>query len=125
MADVPLQVISDNSSSERRITPSWTISQLKSKLEFVTGVPPSSQRLSLKTNAGEIIPIEAADEDAVHLSSFPLVAYTELHVGCSPFHAGGPRKASKQLLCDGFVIGGSGGGLPTASWQMASAHVVR
>lgn len=80
MADVPLQVVSDNSSSERRITPSWTISQLKSKLEFVTGIPPSSQRLSLKTNSQEVIPIDAADEDAVHLSSFPLIAYTELRV---------------------------------------------
>ncbi|KAK9417493.1 putative CAP-Gly domain-containing protein [Seiridium unicorne] len=80
MADVPLQVISDNSSSERRITPSWTISQLKSKLEFVTGVPPSSQRLSLKTANKTVIPIEAADEDAVYLTSFPLSAYAELHV---------------------------------------------
>ncbi|KAK9778835.1 putative CAP-Gly domain-containing protein [Seiridium cardinale] len=80
MADVPLQVISDNSSSERRITPSWTISQLKSKLEFVTGVPPSSQRLSLKTANKTVTPIEAADEDAVYLTSFPLSAYAELHV---------------------------------------------
>ncbi|KAI1873433.1 hypothetical protein JX265_005055 [Neoarthrinium moseri] len=80
MADIPLQVISDNSSSERRITPSWTISQLKSKLEFVTGIPPSSQRLSLKTAAKDTIPIEAANEDDVHLSNFPLQAYAELHV---------------------------------------------
>ncbi|KAI1863943.1 uncharacterized protein JN550_009222 [Neoarthrinium moseri] len=80
MADIPLQVISDNSSSERRITPSWTISQLKSKLEFVTGIPPSSQRLSLKTAAKETIPIEAANDDDVHLSNFPLQAYAELHV---------------------------------------------
>lgn len=80
MADVPLQVISENSSSERRITPSWTISQLKSKLEPVTGIPPSSQRLSLKTATKEIIPIEAADEESVRLSSFPLSPYAELNV---------------------------------------------
>lgn len=80
MADVPLQVISDNSSSERRITPSWSISQLKSKLELVTGVPPSSQRLSLQTANKVVIPIEAADEDNVYLTSFPLSAYAELHV---------------------------------------------
>jgi tubulin-folding cofactor B len=80
MADVPLYVVSENSSSERRITPSWTISQLKSKLEPVTGIPPSSQRLSLKTATKESIPIEAADEDQVHLSSFPLFTYAELHV---------------------------------------------
>ena len=30
--------------TERRITPTWTIVQLKSKLETMTGVPPGSQR---------------------------------------------------------------------------------
>lgn len=81
MADVPLVVISEFSQSERRITPSWTISQLKGKLETVTGVPPGSQRLSLKPTAGaEAIAIEAANEDDTHLSNFPLAPYAELHV---------------------------------------------
>lgn len=80
MADVPLRVVSDNTSSERRITPSWSISTLKAKLETVTGIPPSSQKLSLRPSVHESIPIEAADEDSTHLTSFPLVAYTELHV---------------------------------------------
>lgn len=80
MADVPLQVISEYSQSERRITPSWTIGQLKTKLETVTGIPPSSQRLSLKRAGSESISIEAANEDGTHLSSFPLVPYAELHV---------------------------------------------
>ncbi|KAL2863590.1 tubulin-folding cofactor B [Aspergillus lucknowensis] len=35
--------------SERRITPSWTVLQTKRKLETMTGIPPSSQRLFLKT----------------------------------------------------------------------------
>lgn len=34
--------------TERRITPTWSISQLKTKLETMTGVPPGSQRLRLK-----------------------------------------------------------------------------
>ncbi|KAI1397803.1 CAP Gly-rich domain-containing protein [Hypoxylon fuscum] len=80
MADIPLQVISDNSASERRITPSWSISQLKRKLEPVTGIPISSQRISLKTASKETIPIEAADEDSTLLSGFPLSAYAELHI---------------------------------------------
>lgn len=84
MADVPLQVISENSSSERRITPSWTISQLRSKLEPITGIPPSSQRISLKT-ASASIPIEAADEDNAHLTAFPLAPYAELHVSRAVF----------------------------------------
>lgn len=81
MADVPLLVISEYAASERRITPSWTIFTLKTKLEPVTGIPPSCQILSLKTSAGsEKIPLVAADEDAVRLSSFPLAPYAELHV---------------------------------------------
>ncbi|KAF2965958.1 hypothetical protein GQX73_g7637 [Xylaria multiplex] len=65
MADVPLLVTSENSSSERRVTPSWSISQLKSKLEPITGIPPSCQRLKLKTSANEIIAIEANNEDII------------------------------------------------------------
>lgn len=79
MADVPMLVISDSTSSERRITPSWTITLLRGKLEHITGVPPSSQRLSIKTPAGTT-PIEAANEDATTLDGFPLVPYAELHV---------------------------------------------
>ncbi|KAF5678926.1 tubulin specific chaperone cofactor B [Fusarium heterosporum] len=80
MADVPLVVIAEFAQSERRITPSWSISQLKTKLETVTGVPPSCQRLSLKPTAGaEAIAIEAANEDDTHLSNFPLAPYAELH----------------------------------------------
>lgn len=80
MADVPLIVISENSSSERRITPSWTISQLKTKLEPVTGIPSSSQKIFLKTSIHDKTPIEGDDEDTIHLTNFPLSAYAELHV---------------------------------------------
>ncbi|KAI1388766.1 CAP Gly-rich domain-containing protein [Hypoxylon trugodes] len=80
MADIPLHVISENSASERRVTPSWSITQLKRKLEPVTGIPPSSQRISLKTTSKETIAVEAADEDTTILSSFPLSAYAELHI---------------------------------------------
>lgn len=80
MADIPLQVISEATSSERRITPSWSISQLRTRLEPITGVPPHSQRISLKTASHGTVPIEAADEDHTYLSAFPLAAYAELHV---------------------------------------------
>lgn len=84
MADVPLVVISEYAQSERRITPSWSISQLKTKLEPVTGIPPSCQRLSLKPTAGaEAIAVEAPNEDDTHLSNFPLAPYAELHVSQS------------------------------------------
>ncbi|PYH92027.1 Cap-Gly domain-containing protein [Aspergillus ellipticus CBS 707.79] len=35
--------------TERRITPTWTVMQLKGKLETMTGISPSCQRLLLKT----------------------------------------------------------------------------
>ncbi|KAL3960046.1 hypothetical protein ACCO45_005163 [Purpureocillium lilacinum] len=59
MADVPLQVISENAASERRITPSWTITQLRAKLETITGIP-------LRQHT----PVQ-----------LPLAPYAELHVG--------------------------------------------
>lgn len=80
MADVPLYVVSDYSSSERRITPAWSITQLKRKLEPITGIPPSCQRISLKTPSNEVIPIGAENEENVHLQNYPLTPYAELHV---------------------------------------------
>ena len=86
MGDIPLQVISENAASERRITPSWSITTLRAKLETITGIPPSSQKLSLGTSAGlEPVPIEASDEDNTWLSSFPLAPYAELHVSWATF----------------------------------------
>lgn len=35
--------------TERRITPSWTVSQVKGKLETMSGIPPGSQRLLFKS----------------------------------------------------------------------------
>jgi tubulin-folding cofactor B len=80
MADVPLYVVSDYASSERRITPSWSISQLKAKLEPITGIPPSCQQISLKTSSNDKIPVEAQDEESVQLAQFPLIPYAELVV---------------------------------------------
>lgn len=70
-ADVPLLVIVPSSTTalssvsssssaaskpqlqaERRINPSWTIAQLKTKLEHVTGIPPGYQRLRLRAGDG-------------------------------------------------------------------------
>lgn len=40
-------------SSERRITPAWTISFFKGKMEPVTGIPPSCQHLKLRAPGRE------------------------------------------------------------------------
>jgi len=81
MADVPLYVIAEFSSSERRITPSWSIAQLKAKLEPITGIPPSCQVITLKTATNTEIPIVASTtEESTYLFNFPLSPYAELHV---------------------------------------------
>ncbi|KAI5800298.1 CAP Gly-rich domain-containing protein [Peziza echinospora] len=83
-ADVVLRISSDNSMApERRVSPSWSISTLKAKLELVTGVPPSYMRITLRlphTIGATPIPIESADEDNTQLSNFPLERLAELHV---------------------------------------------
>ncbi|KAI5852290.1 CAP Gly-rich domain-containing protein [Tricharina praecox] len=80
-ADITVLINSDVSSSERRVNPSWTISTLKSKLLPITGIPPSSQQLTLRLpHAPQPIPITAEDEDATTLAGWPLQAYAEIHV---------------------------------------------
>jgi tubulin-folding cofactor B len=78
--DIPIQITSENAGSERRITPSWSIRQLKSKLELVTGIPPLSQTLTLNRPGRPPVPIEAADEENTPLAHFPLERYAEIHV---------------------------------------------
>ncbi|KKA27827.1 hypothetical protein TD95_003929 [Thielaviopsis punctulata] len=80
MADVSLFVVSDYSASERRITPSWTIDQFKSKMESVTGIPPSCQHVTYKTPGGEIVPVTAADEETATLERFNLNRQGELRI---------------------------------------------
>ncbi len=79
-ADIPLLITSENASAERRITPSWTIAHLKTKLETVTGIPPSAQKLTLKLPDQEGVVLQAADEQSVQLARFPIQAYAEIQV---------------------------------------------
>lgn len=83
--DVPLLISSENASSERRVSPSWTISQLKGRLEPITGVPASCQRLILKVGSQTPQAIEALDEDATELAAWPLQSYAEILVGRNHF----------------------------------------
>ena len=78
-ADIPLLVRSENSSSERRVSPSWTISQLKSRLEPITGVPASCQKLTLGASASERT-LEVGDEDASTVEAWRLRPYSEIYV---------------------------------------------
>ncbi|KAL8908316.1 MAG: hypothetical protein Q9171_005502 [Xanthocarpia ochracea] len=79
--DVPVLVVSSAASSERRINPSWTISQLKAKLESVTGIPPSVQALTLRLpDCQQGTSISAENEDVTKLEAWSLSAYAEIHV---------------------------------------------
>lgn len=83
--DVPLLIISDNARSERRISPAWTIAQLKGRLEPITGIPASSQRLVLKVASWPDQNLQTVDEDNTQLGVFTLQSYAELYVSHS-FH---------------------------------------
>ncbi|KAG0648075.1 Altered polarity 11 [Hyphodiscus hymeniophilus] len=96
--DIPLLVTSSNSSSERRITPSWTIGQLKARLEPVTGIPPLSQKLTLKFGSVQAVPIEAADEENTQLAAFSLAPYAEIHTpGMRPNYTDASLVAKYEL----------------------------
>jgi tubulin-folding cofactor B len=84
-ADIPLLIVSENASSERRTSPSWSVAHLKSRLEPITGIPSNCQRLSLKVGSQTPQVIEAADEEVTQLSQWPLQAYAEIHVGIDQF----------------------------------------
>ena len=86
--DIPILITSTASSSERRITPSWSIAHLKTKLEPVTGIASSSQKLTLRLpDQQEEYPIEAEHEESVQVGRWPMVAYAEIKVrtASSPF----------------------------------------
>ncbi|KAL1633891.1 hypothetical protein SLS58_010917 [Diplodia intermedia] len=77
--DVPLLVSSPNTASERRVTPSWSLAHLKTRLEPVTGIPASCQKLTLRIGSQPPVPLDAPDDDATLLSNFPLQPYAEIY----------------------------------------------
>ncbi|KAF2016628.1 hypothetical protein BU24DRAFT_423011 [Aaosphaeria arxii CBS 175.79] len=79
-ADVPLLITSSNSSSERRISPSWTIAHLKARLEPITGVPAGSQQLTLRVGSQDAVAITSSNEEQTQLSAFSLQPYAEISV---------------------------------------------
>jgi hypothetical protein len=77
-------------SAERRISPSWTIRQLKAKLEPVTGIPPSAQRLRTRGFDGNWIAMEGEEM---------LVSDREWSAGV---RRGGEIEVSTKLSCPLF-----------------------
>ncbi|KAJ5216461.1 uncharacterized protein N7498_002868 [Penicillium cinerascens] len=63
--------------TERRVTPTWTVMQLKGKLETMTGVPPGSQRLRVKVPGR---PDQWADSDDQLIGDYGLAKGSEIEV---------------------------------------------
>ncbi|KAE8148755.1 Cap-Gly domain-containing protein [Aspergillus avenaceus] len=92
--------------TERRITPTWTVMQLKSKLETMTGIPPSSQRLKLK-NPGH--PGQWIDGDESIIGHWGLTKGCEIEV-----HDSRPPSARPNFTDLGSVEKYT---LPTATYE--------
>jgi len=101
-ADVPLLIISENARSERRISPAWTIAQLKGRLEPITGVPASSQRLTLRVASWPDQNLQTVDQEITQLGAFTLQSYAELHVS---FNSTVPLHASRSLVMTSISSG--------------------
>ncbi|KAI4189981.1 MAG: hypothetical protein L6R41_001089 [Letrouitia leprolyta] len=79
--DIPILITSPAATSERRVSPLWTISHLKAKLEPITGISPSQQRLTLRLpDQLDGTAISAKDEDRTEIGAWSFSAYAELHV---------------------------------------------
>lgn len=84
--------------TERRVTPTWTVMQLKGKLETMTGVPPGSQRLRVKVPGR---PDQWADSDDQLIGNYGLAKGSEIEVclhlqrtGFTLSTSSGPRLSS-------------------------------
>lgn len=80
--NVPVFVTSEQTSSERRVNGTWTLAELKDRLEKITGVPPQVQKLVVYPTSGNTEnPIEVGEQDDNKtLDSFGITAYGRIHV---------------------------------------------
>ncbi|KAK9464339.1 CAP Gly-rich domain-containing protein [Lipomyces arxii] len=84
--DVSVIVTSANTTSERRISYDWSISHFKTRLEQITGIPSSAQKLQLYVSEAEdpviiVAPAGYSDNDAnVGMFADRIVPYARLHV---------------------------------------------
>ncbi|KAL4898424.1 Cap-Gly domain-containing protein [Aspergillus ambiguus] len=92
--------------TERRITPTWSVMQVKSKLETMTGVPPSSQRLLLKVPGR---PHQWVDGDDTLIGDWGLMKGCEIEVHDSRPQAARPNFTDLSAV-DKYV-------LPTSTYE--------
>lgn len=83
MPDISLFITSDATSGERRIDPLLTLEQVTQKLESVTGISPSSQKLTLYGGPSPTVifdPSQACQNGSKTLESFNPTHLARLHV---------------------------------------------
>ncbi|KAL8815329.1 MAG: hypothetical protein Q9223_005529 [Gallowayella weberi] len=114
--DIPVLVVSSAASSERRVNPSWSISQLKVKLESVTGIPPAAQALTLRLpDRQQGSPISSDDEDHTQIGAW-LSTYVEIH---GPIVLKAPTRPGNQATTNRSATA-----MQVASTDPATANVI-
>ncbi|KAF8647585.1 hypothetical protein AX16_006607 [Volvariella volvacea WC 439] len=73
-------VVSPDTRSERRLDPHLTVSQLKTKLEPITGIPTGNQVISLFNAENDAQPITRLDDDTKQLGFYGLRDWQMLKV---------------------------------------------
>jgi tubulin-folding cofactor B len=81
MSHIPVFVTSEQISSERRISPTWTIGQLKARLETITGIAPYNQRLRVygPSSQAQYVYVNDEQEDGL-IGQYNLAPYGRIHV---------------------------------------------
>ncbi|KAH8833352.1 CAP Gly-rich domain-containing protein [Flagelloscypha sp. PMI_526] len=80
MSIVNIFVLSPDTRSERRIDLHWTVNELKSKLETVTGIPVFSQTITLLNSESEQRSVAQLDDDEKKVGFYGLRDYMALKV---------------------------------------------
>ncbi|ODV91298.1 hypothetical protein CANCADRAFT_3009 [Tortispora caseinolytica NRRL Y-17796] len=77
MTVVPINIRSQFANDEKRIDSTWSINQFKSKMEFITGIPPEKQQLALIHENTTATPL---NDDNRTLQSYNLTPYSTIKI---------------------------------------------
>lgn len=80
--DISVFFTSDLTSSERRISPQWTLAYLKQRLEQITGVQPQFQTLQYHphNSSSEYVVLQAEDDEKVTVAELGVAPFSRIHV---------------------------------------------
>lgn len=80
--DISVFFTSELTSSERRVSPQWSLAYLKTRLEQTTGVQPEFQVLQYhpQSSSNEYVVLEAENEENVTIDQLGITPYSRIHV---------------------------------------------